>query len=271
MMPNELKFIKPSSILLSVFLFMVSTAGICQSENVLFNEFLDESGLRVQLLELSLIFVEQFEEEAADFDDETRRIIREKITQEFNDDLVIKDALEFLSINNNAVHMAAVRDWLNLPLTVKMNELELDANSPERETEREAFLNALQNSPPPQQRIDSILEFDEITDATYQTVSIITDLYLALIKTMNPYQPGSQRMDEDETEQIRQSIMTQLLPMYENVTIAMNLFTYRNVSDEELNEYIEFYKTESGQWFVDISYNIFDFVISRVTDRITSN
>lgn len=271
MILNESKFIKYFSILVLVFISMVSTAGFCQSENVVFNEFLDESGLRVQLLELPLIFVEQFEEEAADFDDETRLRIRETIAQKFSDELIIKDALEFLSNNNNAEYMAAVRDWLNQPLTVKMNELEQDANSPEMEAEREVFLNALQDTPPPQERIDAILEFDEITDATYHTVSIITDLYLALIKTMNTYQPGGQRMSEDESEQIRQSIMTQLLPMYENVTIAMNLFTYRNVPDEELEEYIGFYKTDSGQWFVDISYNVFDFVISRVTDRITSN
>lgn len=258
-------------ILAVVFSFgMHPQTGISQNQAAEFNTFLDESGLRAQLLELPLILLEQFEEESGYFDEATKQKIRDTVARTFSEDLIEKDALEFLAINNDPEHMKVVRTWLNSPLTLKMNEYELGANGPEFEAEREAFLIRLQSTPPDQNRVDKIIEFDELTDATYNTVKIITDLYLALIKTMNPYQSPEQQLDLNDTSEIRQSIMMQLLPVYENVTIAMNLFAYREVTDAELEEYISFYETDSGQWFVDVSYDIFDFVIAKVTERIVA-
>jgi hypothetical protein len=242
--------------------------GISQGHQTDFDAFLDESGLRAQLLELPLILLEQFEEESSYFDENTKQKIRQSISRTFSEELIVKDALEFLEMVNDSVHMKTVREWLNSPLTIKMNEFEQNANSPEFESEREQFLTKLQTTPPDRNRVDVILEFDELTDATYNTVKIITDLYMALIKTMNPHQTTEQRLDLNDTSEIRQSIMMQLLPVYENVTVAMNLFAYRDVKDDELDEYISFYKTDSGQWFVDVSYSIFDFVIEKVTQRI---
>jgi hypothetical protein len=239
-----------------------------QNQQADFNEFLDESGLRVQLLELPLILLEQFEAESSYFDETTKQKIRDTVARAFSEELITKDALEFLDANYDAEHMAAVRDWLKSPLTLKMNDYEQSANSPEVELEREQFLTRLQTTPPDPNRVETIIEFDELTDATFNTVKIITDLYMALITTMNPHQSPEDQLDLNDTTEIRRSIMMQLLPVYENVMVAMNLFAYREVSDAELAEYISFYDTDSGQWFVDVSYKIFDFVIDRVTQRV---
>jgi len=256
------------SITLLLFFGMQPVSDIPHDEQADFDAFLDESGLRTQLLELPMILLEQFEEEGGYFDEATKQKIRDTIQQTFSEELVMQDAREFLGNINDPEHMQVVRTWLNSPLTLKMNEYELGANSPEFELAREEFLTRLQSTPPDQSRVDTIFEFDELTEATYNTVKIITDLYLALIKTMNPYQTPDKQLDLNDTSKIRQSIMMQLLPVYENVTVAMNLFAYREVTDAELEEYISFYKTDSGQWFVDVSYSIFDFVIEKVTRRI---
>lgn len=255
-------------LILSALMVMGPLKATSQNQQVEFNEFLDESGLKAQLLELPLILLEQFEQESSYFDESTKQKIRQTVSRAFSEDLIIKDALTFLDSNYDPVHMSTVREWLKKPLTLKMNEYEQGANSPDVDQEREQFLERLQTSPPDPKRVETIIEFDELTDATFNTVKIITDLYMALITTMNPYQSPEQQLDLNDTTEIRRSIMVQLLPVYENVTVAMNLFAYREVSDEELAEYVSFYDTESGQWFVDVSYNIFDFVIDKVTQRV---
>lgn len=249
-------------------LLLMPAISKSQVQNDPFLAFLEESGILLQLKELPFIIEEQFEDEAQQFDEATRARIKTRLDHAFNEHLLIEDARNYLEKNNDMGHMIAVRSWLASPLVQKMQTLEMMVNSGELEDEAEAFFEKLSDNLPPEERIDMIVEFDDITDATFHTVSIITNLYMALAKSMNPYKPVDQQMDPSDRENIKNSIMMQLIPTYRNITIGMNFFTYRDVPDEQLQEYIDFYKTESGMWFVDISYGIFDFVLEQAYQRI---
>lgn len=239
-----------------------------KSEDV--KNFLDESGIMHQIKEIPLIISEQFEAEASRFQPETRAKIRAAIIEAFQEEQLVSDAISFILADVQQAQISHIMDWLERPLTQKMNQLELIASSEEVEELRNAYFMSLEDNPPPQTRIDIILDFDDLTNTTDHTVFFISDLYLTLIQAMNPFLPVHEQVSRDDLEVMREMIIREMYNSYKNVTVMMNLFTYREVSDRELLEYIDYYRTPSGSWFASISYGVFDHILTKANDRIRS-
>ncbi len=239
-----------------------------KSEDV--KNFLDESGIMHQIKEIPLIISEQFEAEASRFEPETRAKIRAAIIDAFQEEQLVSDAISFILADVQQAQISHIMDWLERPLTQKMNQLELIASSEEVEELRNAYFMSLEDNPPPQTRIDIILDFDDLTNTTDHTVFFISDLYLTLIQAMNPFLPVHEQVSRDDLEVMREMIIREMYNSYKNVTVMMNLFTYREVSDRELLEYIDYYRTPSGSWFASISYGVFDHILTKANDRIRS-
>lgn len=239
-----------------------------KSEDV--KNFLDESGIMHQIKDIPLIISEQFEAEASRFEPETRAKIRAAIIDAFQEEQLVSDAISFILADVQQAQISHIMDWLERPLTQKMNQLELIASSEEVEELRNAYFMSLEDNPPPQTRIDIILDFDDLTNTTDHTVFFISDLYLTLIQAMNPFLPVHEQVSRDDLEVMREMIIREMYNSYKNVTVMMNLFTYREVSDRELLEYIDYYRTPSGSWFASISYGVFDHILTKANDRIRS-
>jgi hypothetical protein len=233
-----------------------------------FEVFFQLSGLEVQIRELTSIILEQFYDEINLVPLDARPIIEEKIIQAFDSDKLVRDARRFLLEEDNAHFVDEVNRWLGSPLTKRMNELELASNDPENLPDREAWFDELEQQMPPQSRLDIIRGLEEQTDATFYLVSIVSKMYVTLIQTMNPYMPAADQIPAERFEQIRMSIMGELMPLYRNVTLAMNLYTYKDVSDQDLKEYVSFYDTDAGQWFVEVSYEVIDEVLNEAARRL---
>jgi hypothetical protein len=230
--------------------------------------FFQLSGLEVQIRELTSIILEQYYEEINLVPAEARSIVEDKILQAFDQDQLVRDARRFLLEEDAAHHVEEVNRWLGSPLTKRMNELELASNEPENLPEREAWFDLLEEQVPPQSRLEIIRVLEEQTNATYYLVSIVSKMYITLIRTINPYMSAEDQIPNERFEQIRMSIMSELMPLYRNVTLAMNLYTYRGVSDDDLSEYVSFYETDAGQWFVEVSYEVIDEVLNEATRRL---
>lgn len=244
----------------------VSQGTHIKSEDV--KKFLDESGIMHQISEIPLIISEQFEAEASRFEPETRAKIRAAIIDAFREEQLVSDAVSFILADVQQAQIVHVMDWLERPLTQKMNELELSASSEDVEELRNAYFMSLENNPPSQTRIDIILDFDDLTNTTDHTVYFISDLYLTLIQAMNPFLPVQEQVSREDLEVMREMIVREMYNSYKNVTVMMNLFTYREVTDRELIEYIDYYRTPSGSWFAGISYGVFDHILTKANERI---
>jgi hypothetical protein len=230
--------------------------------------FFQLSGLEVQIRELTSIILEQYYDEINLVPAEVRSLIEEILINAFDPDQLVRDARRFLLEEDNLHHVHEVNDWLRSPLTKRMNELELASNDPENLQERELWFDSLEQMMPEQARLNIIRSLEEQTDATYYLVSIVSKMYITLIRTINPYMSAEEQISDERFEQIRMSIMAELMPLYRNVTLAMNLYTYKDVSDDDLQEYVSFYDTDAGQWFVEISYEVIDEVLNEAARRL---
>lgn len=240
-----------------------------QNESV--EAFFQLSGLEVQIRELPGIILSQFEDEIELVPVNARDQIREEITKAFDPDTIVEDARTYLLENLDSDNIKIVVDWLQEPLTQKMNQLEMDSNDDISFAKRDAFFQELEFNPPTESRLDLLNRLESSTDATYYLVSIITDMYLSLIRTINPYLEADKQLSNNRIAQMRTTIMGELTTMYQNITHAMNLFTYRDVTDSELEEYVAFYETPAGKWFADVSYDVIESVLQKSNERLTEN
>ncbi|HAC16223.1 MAG TPA: hypothetical protein DCE78_09835 [Bacteroidetes bacterium] len=258
------------SFILTGFLLLSTESAVSQQVNhhERAKRFLDESGMMHQLREIPHIIMGQFEEEGSKFDMETRQKIAATLTSAFEEEKLVDDAISYLLNDIEAGHIQTVMDWLEHPLTQRMNELEIISNSDSLESSRYDYFENIENNLPDQSRIDMILEFDELTNATDNTVYFIADLYLAMVTAMNPYVPTAEKVSMEDIPIVRGLIIREMHESYKNVTIGMNLFTYRTVTDPDLLAYFDFYRTPAGSWFSDVSYGVFENVLKKATSRV---
>lgn len=231
-------------------------------------EFLNQTGISEQLVDIPFIINEQFIAEEQRFQPEIQAEIKSQLMASFEADLVREDAISYLLNDVEQGHIQSVIDWLNTPLTMKMNKLEVQATTQESQDELAAFVEKIQAGEVNQTRLQTILDFDDLTKTTNSTVEYIAELYLALVQAMNPYVASEDKINPDETDDMKTMIIDEVYPQYKDVTIILNLYTYKDVSDDELNEYIGFYKTPEGIWFTEVSSGLFKHVLSQATLRV---
>jgi hypothetical protein len=231
-------------------------------------EFLDQTGIAEQLNDIPFIINEQFRTEAYKFQPEIQAEIKSQLRASFVAELVREDAISYVLNDVEQGHIQVVLDWLNSPLTMKMNELEIQATTQESQAELASFVEKVEDGEVNQARLQTILDFDDLTQTTNSTVEYIAELYLALVQAMNPYVASEDKINSDETDAMKAMIVQEVYPQYKDVTVILNLYTYKDVSDEELNEYISFYKTPEGIWFTEVSSGIFKQVLSQATLRV---
>lgn len=254
-------------LLIAAICFFLQPVVFAQSDAEI-DAFMNLSGLTAQIAEFEAIVLAQFEDEKDLVPFVHHDRIRTRLKEIYSPNELLKSARKYLMDNRKPQEMAEVMRWLALESTQRINAMEKESNSLDVVEARERFFEEMSEKPPSEERIALLTDFDEITDATYNTVSMITNMYLSIILTMNPYVDEAQRKNVTEMRQIGQSILMQLMPLYKDVTLASNLFTYRNLTDEEVRDYIDFYESDSGEWFIDASYGTLNTVIFNVVQTL---
>jgi hypothetical protein len=253
----------------AIFMLFVSCVRAQNSDAI--DTFFQLSGLEQQIRDLPSILIEQFNEEKEILTPASQRNILLMIEEVFNPDLLVQDARNYLMMVESQGYIDEINAWLDAELTQRMNELETASNEDVTFEDRDRFFAMMEENRPSEVRLELVNRLETSTEATYYLVSIITDMYLSLIQMMSYYMPPEDRISAERFPDLRYSIMNELLPMYRDITFAMNLYTYREVSDEDLAEYVSFYETEAGRWFADVSYEVINHVLMESRNRISTN
>lgn len=146
-----------------------------------------------------------------------------------------------------ADHMQQVLDWLDSPTGRRMTEVETASSTAEAQTDMESYGDRLTEEPPSQQRRTLIKALDEAAGITAGAVDSAVNISVAytvaiLSATSSPdYQMLLAIKQQIEGERAKIAAETEpeiLLSLY---------FTYRGVSDEELEDYVEFAQSAAAQ------------------------
>lgn len=143
-----------------------------------------------------------------------------------------------------------VRAWLRSPLGGRIARLEAESATTEGARAMEEFAVALQQTPPRPERLALEQRFEEAMGSTESMVELTLATSLGIAIAMDAALPPERRSGSEKLRAGVAERRRELRAMLRPVSLVGFLFTYRELSDAEIESYVAFAETDAGRWYV---------------------
>ncbi len=180
----------------------------------------------------------------------------------------LKDAIgRELEAKLTTSEMEAILLWLDTPLVKKCTQLEIEASTPEASKAIEAYAVQLKRTPAPKSRMQLAKRFDTAQQATRSTATVILGMQLASMSAMIALLPPEHQVPFADlvkaAEKQRPSLEVSMRPLVR----AQILYTYRSLSNAELERYIREIETGPGKKFYSVSQSAYEKALVEASAR----
>ncbi len=185
--------------------------------------------------------------------DEYNRIMN-LVKQSFDAKTMKYDVSRWLTSDLPEMDIKAALGWLESPLGRKITKLEERASTPEAYAEMQSMAPKLLKEYEGTSRLDKISRFDQATMTTERSVNMMLDLQLAIITAMSA--AGKEEVQPSHKE-IRESLLKvkpQIRDAAAQSTALSFLYTYRALTESEIDMYIAFAESDTGRRYHLITY-----------------
>jgi hypothetical protein len=138
---------------------------------------------------------------------------------------------------------------LENPLIRRLRDMEQASSDPVARYEMQHFISRLPQNPVAPRRealIKDLLTANGAIESAIKTRATLHELMQGLAGVATQEQ---NRANLNESLERSRKLLESLKPKVAAETLARALYIYRNATDEELRQYIEFYNSDAGQWF----------------------
>jgi len=203
---------------------------------------LERSVLKVQLESLAAGVRVQFLLGRARLSGEDRLTIDRIVSRRFSSAaLYARIRLEF-EPNLESGKLAKALEWYDSPLGKRITGLELASlmlEIPDFEKDR-----------PSKQRLDLIRRLDAGGGASDTTVDVTMAIVRNLTRAFQPALPAVARLSPGQLEHELTQVRNLTLERIRRACLLNMLTAYRDLTDQELEQYVRFVESESGQWYM---------------------
>jgi len=243
---------KAKTISFSIFLFMLPIIVHAQDRTKLIQSLYFKSGMDKQVKQLPLLIQANIEN-ALEKDDRINQLprhtklaisgsVHDAFAPERLRNIIIKELKKYMTVKD----LNKALKWLDSPLGEKCTRLEEAASTPETLSKVQKFAAQLQQTPPPANRLDILRRLDAAVKATETNVEITMNAQLAvafaIVKSLPLEQQGPL---EDITAQLEKN-RPQVEAVMKSQTLLFALYTYQNLTNAELEKYIQFATSPAG-------------------------
>jgi hypothetical protein len=227
----------------------ICIAGEGKADQELVRTLMQKSGLNRQIEQIPLMM--QAGMAQAEQSEPSR-----KLTQKEMDDLNGMVAAAFDAKAMNAAVQKHIRStlakkdilaalaWLSSPLGEKITRLEEDSSTPAAYEEMQAMADTLTKNAA---RAAQLRKLDRAVKATESGVRVALNIQISLLTAMSSVIPKDKRLTPDEIKGQVNKNSAQVRSMVEQDTLLSFLYTYRTLTDAEVDRYIAFAESESGR------------------------
>lgn len=227
----------------------ICIAGEGNADQELVRTLMKKSGLNKQIEQIPLMM--QAGMAQADQNEPSR-----KLTQKEKSDLNRMVAAAFNAKAINAAvqkhigstlaekDIRAALAWLGSPLGEKITRLEEDSSTPAAYTEMQAMADTLTKNTA---RAAQLRKLDSAVKATEAGVSVALNIQISLLTAMSSRVPRDKRPSAGEIADQVNKNSAEIRSMVEQETLLSFLYTYRTLTDAEVDRYIAFAESESGR------------------------
>ena len=217
------------------------------------------SGMERQLDQLPMIIQVGFDQ-AVDADNQLQALPRSVIDQmrasiaaAYEPQTVRRTILRECHARLSIVDLNTVLAWLDSPLGRKITRLEEAASRPDALAGMQRYAQALQDAPPTPERLDMIRQLDAAVKATETGVEVAFNTQIAVAMAVAASLPVEQQPDHAQLTAALEQRRPQIRNMVRGQTLIALLYTYQQVSEADLSEYIAFAASPAGTIYHDAS------------------
>jgi hypothetical protein len=227
----------------------ICIAGEGKADQELVRTLMQKSGLNKQIEQIPLMM--QAGMAQAEQNEPSR-----KLTQKEMDELnsMVAEAFDAKAMNASVQKhiqsnlakndIRAALAWLSSPLGEKITRLEEDASTPAAYTEMQAMADTLLKNTA---RAAQLRKLDGAVKATESGVRVALNIQISLLTAMSSVLPKDKRPSADEIKGQVNKNSEQVRSMVEQDTLLSFLYTYRTLTDAEIDQYIAFAESNSGR------------------------
>lgn len=221
-----------------------------QSNDELADKVVNRSGLLEMISQFPALLKEGVQQGAEQSGGNNQKLVMQ-ISQIIDQAFGINESIEMvrkdLSKNLTEEELTRVLEWLDSPLGKKITALEISAMTSDAYQDMQTQLMALQEKYRGSPREKLFERFDKSTNATEASLETAIAVQLTLASAMSassnsPHMPSYEYLKksiEDNRFMMRGVIGQQVFANY--------LYTYQNLTDEELKSYVDFTSSPAGK------------------------
>ena len=146
-------------------------------------------------------------------------------------------------------HAAAALRWLRSPLGRRITLLETQTSTAEGMRALEQYALQLKTEMPPSSRVGLAQELDRAVGATDFAVELSLACARAAMSAIGGALPAERRLDPDKIEKAIDSQRQLLHEQLGQISLVSTLYTYRSLTDVELEHYLAFVRGDAGRWY----------------------
>ena len=213
------------------------------------DELFELTGTRRQLAGLTARLAREFRPARGQVSAAAQATLERVVARTFNQEAILHGVREEFARGLDRARLERKLAWLRSPLGHRIAALEMATAEPDHDRGMAEFALTLKTSPPSERRRELIERLDWVSGAGDVSADVAAALASSVTRAVALNTPSdrraSRRQIESQAEELRANAAG---PMRKAAAISM-LYTYRALSDEELERYVEFESSEAGRWY----------------------
>ncbi|MFC1749126.1 hypothetical protein ACFL2V_10005 [Pseudomonadota bacterium] len=180
---------------------------------------------------------------------------------------VRSDVYNVINSHFDSAQANAYLNQLQSPMVRRISELEGSTNEPANREAFIAFAQSLKKSPARAGRQALIDRLDKATRITEFGVDMQAAFFKAVFTAVNPVLDDDMRVGSDEMEKMVNEVRNSFSDAYKENTRTSYLFSFRDLSDAELEAYIKLCESSDYRWGVQLLGNAMISALNQAADR----
>ncbi|MBA6352954.1 hypothetical protein [Colwellia sp. BRX9-1] len=179
----------------------------------------------------------------------------EKFMQVFvsslNPDVMLNKMTENIRKNVSLAELQPILKWLDSDLASRVVSAELQSTDPKFQQNLMLYMAELQSSPPSPDRTKVIIHYVESSEIVEQGMNLMMAMLENMFEALKITQPENVELATQLDAQLEQMAVN-IKPSMEQQMVLTSYFIYRDISNEDLNEYSNFYKQATGKKYLSL-------------------
>lgn len=241
--------------------------AVADDRNAQINAIIEETGFDKLLEHIPEFAQSILKQSSGALEPKINSSMSKAFKQAFSSSQVRADVFKVINSHYNDESVRAYLRHLQSPLVRKISELEGSSNDPKNRKAFSAFIQSLETSPARAKQLALIERLDKATRITEFGVDMQAAFFKAVFTAVNPVLDDDMRVGSSEMEGMVDEVRQSFSDAYKKNTQASYLFSFRNLPDQELEQYIEQCESKESRWGIQLLGNAMISALNQAADR----